>query len=353
MGRMVDGRWVSDEAFAANKGAWERTPSVCREWVRADGSTPHAPEAGRYHLWLSWSCTWSQRTLIALNLLGLDEAITHTMAHWHRNEDGWWFREGIDALQPSRPQVWEQWDREHGFTEAEPATGLSLHEVYRAGNPQYSGRATVPLLWDRARGELVSNESSEILRMMETEFSRLQSRDVELFPSWLSAEIEELSEWIYEDINNGVYRAGFARDQATYEAAVAKLFEALHRADARLESQRYLCGEHLTEADIRLFPTLIRFDAVYYGHFKCNVRRIADYPNLGPYLRDLYQTPGFARTCNIEFYKRGYMGRSERLNPSRIIPMGPALELDTAHDRDRLGPRSIGVRRVDANAPEA
>lgn len=345
MGRMIDGRWISDEEFSANKGAWERTPSVCRDWVRADGSTPYSPAAGRYHLWLSWSCTWSQRTLIALNLLGLDEAITHTMAHWHRNEDGWWFREGLDALQPLRRQPWEQWDRERGFTRAEPAMGISLHEIYRAGSPSYTGRATVPLLWDRHRGELVSNESADILRMMETEFAALQSRKVELFPASLAEEIEEVSAWVYEHINNGVYRAGFARDQSGYETAVADVFAALDRADERLAKSRYLCGENLTEADIRLFPTLIRFDAVYFGHFKCNVRRIADYPNLGPYLRDLYQTPGFANTCNVEFYKRGYMGRSERLNPSRIIPVGPALELDSLHDRERLGPRSIGVER--------
>lgn len=346
MGRMVDGQWVSDEAIEANKGAWERVPSVCRDWVRADGSTDYTPEPGRYHLWLAWSCTWSQRTLIALNLLGLRDAISHSMAHWHRNDDGWWFREGIDALQPNRPQTWERWTPEGGFQPADPDTGLSLHEVYRAGNATYSGRATVPLLWDRKRNALVSNESADILRMMETEFSSLATRKVDLVPAEQLSLIEDTSAWVYEHINNGVYRAGFARDQAAYTKAVEDVFGALDRADALLSKHRYLCGDHLSEADIRLFPTLIRFDAVYFGHFKCNRRRIADYPNLGPYLRDLHQMPAFGSTCNVLYYKLGYMGRSERLNPSRLIPEGPLLDLDAPHDRDRLGPASFGAPKL-------
>ena len=181
--------------------------------------------------------------------------------------------------------------------------------------------------------------------MMETEFGALATNPVDLVPNALRERIEDTSAWVYKDINNGVYRAGFAGTQAAYTEAVGDVFAALDRADRLLSEHRYLCGPHLTEADIRLFPTLIRFDSVYFGHFKCNQRRIADYANLGPYLRDLYQTPGFAETCNVLFYKLGYMGRSERLNPSRIIPDGPALDLDGPHDRHRLGPRSLGAPR--------
>jgi putative glutathione S-transferase len=344
MGKVIEGRWVGDDVAATNAdGSWTREDTVCRDFVRADGSTAYAPEAGRYHLWLAWNCTWSQRTMIARNLLGLGGAISFSLAHWHRNEGGWWFREGVDALQPDAPQPRENWDRERGFSPADPEQGLSLWKVYAAGDSKYTGRATVPVLWDRARGEVVSNESKEILRMVETEFAAI-ANDIDLVPADLLENIEATNAWIYEDINNGVYRVGFASSQSAYAEALSRLFAALDRAEERLAGSRYLCGDRLTEADLRLFPTLVRFDPVYYAHFKCNLRRICDYPNLGNYLRDLYQTPGFAETVRVDLYQLGYMGRSERLNPSRIIPGGPALDWDAPHDRDRLGPRRMARR---------
>lgn len=333
VGQLVDGVWETEEP--QQTGAWARTPSVCRDWIRADGSTAYPPQAGRYHLWLAWSCTWSQRTLIVRNLMGLQSAIGVSMAHWHRNDGGWWFRQGVDALQPSRPQPWESWSETEGFRTAEPATGLSLWEVYAAGHPHYTGRATVPVLWDRKTAKVVSNESSDILRMLEREFGALASGP-DLLPDDLVDAIDATNAWVYEGINNGVYKGGFARSQADYQLAVDAVFAALDRADARLATQRYLLGDRLTDADVRLFPTLVRFDSVYYSHFKCSRRRIADYPHLGPYLRDLYQTPGFAETVDLQAYKLGYMGRSERLNPSRIISTGPALDLMAPHGRERL-----------------
>lgn len=340
MGKVIRGEWVADDVAATDaQGRWARTPTVCRGWIRADGSTPHAPERERYHLWLAWNCTWSQRTLIARNLLGLEDVISHSTAHWHRNDGGWWFRDGIDDLQPDDDQPRESFSRADGFAPAPPERGLSLWKAYVAGDPEYTGRASVPLLWDRTLGRGVSNESADILRMVEREFVDLQTNDVDLIPSDLIEDIDAVASWVYTDINNGVYKAGFARSQGAYDEAVAALFAALDRAEARLSKHRYLCGDRLTEADLRLFPTLVRFDPVYFSHFKCNVRRIADYPNLGPYLRDLYQTPGFASTVRVDLYQLGYMGRSERLNPSRIIPTGQGPDLSAPHDRDRLGPR--------------
>jgi len=335
--QLVDGQWVADPT--PTSGEWQRAPTVCRDWIRSDGSTPFTPEAGRYHLWLSWSCTWSQRTLVVRNLLGLQDALSVSMAHWHRNDGGWWFPQGIDALQPDALQPREAFDPEQGFVTADPERGLSLYKVYLAGSPRHTGRATVPVLWDRQLGRVVSNESSEILRMLETELTALQTEPIDLFPEGLRPQIEETNAWVYAGINNGVYKAGFAGSQEAYEQAATAVFAALDRTDAILGRQRYLCGDVLTEADVRLFPTLVRFDPVYFGHFRCNLRRIADYPNLGPYLRDLYQTPGFADSVNLHATRLGYMGRSERLNPTRIIAAGPTVALDAAHDRDRLGPR--------------
>jgi len=345
MGRVVDGRWIADDEVATDgEGRWTRTPTVVRNAIRADGSTDHPPEAGRYHLWLAWNCTWSQRTLIARNLLGLQDALSFSMAHFHRNDGGWWFRDGIDTLQPDEPQPLEAFSRERGFEQAPAEQGLSLWKVYVAGDAAYTGRATVPLLWDRRLGRPVSNESSDILRMVERELCALQTEDVDLLPADLLADIDETEAWVYSDINDGVYRAGFASTQGAYGEAVQTVFAALDRAEARLAKHRYLCGDRLTEADLRLFPTLVRFDPVYFSHFKCSVRRIADYPNLGHYVRDLYQTPGFAETVRVDLYQLGYMGRSERLNPSRIIPAGTGGDLSAPHDRERLGPRRFAKR---------
>jgi putative glutathione S-transferase len=270
--------------------------------------------------------------MIVLNLLGLDQAVSTSMAHVHRNDGGWWFRDGIDHLVPNAPQTWESWSREDGFQTAEPIQGLSLHHVYTTHDAHYTGRCTVPTLWDRRLGKVVNNESSEIMRMFEHEFTGVATTPRDLRPQALRALIDDTNNWVYDGINNGVYKVGFAGSQAAYEAALETLFTALDRCESILAGQRYLCGNTLTESDIRLFPTLVRFDPVYFGHFKCNTRRISDYPHLSGYLRDLYQTPGFAQTVNVQAYKLGYMGRSERLNPSRIIPPGPALDWDAPCD---------------------
>lgn len=331
MPQLVDGAWVADEAVPKNPdGSWTRAPAKVRGWIRAD--TDFAPETGRYHLWLAWNCTWSQRTLILRNLLGMQAAFPATMAHWHRNENGWWFRSGLDALQANEPQSWEAWNAFKGFLPAEPSPGLPLYRIYQAHDPAFTGRCTVPALWDRQTGRLVSNESSEILRMLQEDCHEL-GNGRNLLPPRLRPQIEETNAWIYERINNGVYKVGFAKTQGTYERALHALFNALERCERLLSEHRYLCGELLTEADVRLFPTLVRFDAVYHQHFKCSLKRIADFPNLSEYLRDLYQTPGFAETVNVHVTKLGYMGRSERLNPSRIIPPGPVLDWERPHGR--------------------
>ncbi|MFT6144697.1 MAG: putative glutathione S-transferase [Myxococcota bacterium] len=333
VGQLVNGQWVDDDVVSKEKaGEWTRTPTIVRDWIRADGSTEFAAETGRYHLWLAYNCTWSQRTMIVLNLLGLDQAVSTSMAHVHRNEGGWWFREGIDAVQPKASQTLESWSREDGFQPAEPVKGLSLHTVYTAHDPTYTGRCTVPTLWDRKLGKVVNNESSEIVRMFEHEFNAVARTRLDLRPAALRTLIDDTNHWVYDGINNGVYKVGFAGSQAAYEVALDRLFSALDRCESILAGQRYLCGNVLTESDIRLFPTLVRFDPVYFGHFKCNTRRIADYQHLSGYLRDLYQMPAFARTVNVQAYKLGYMGRSERLNPSRIIPPGPALDWDAPCD---------------------
>ncbi len=331
MAQLVDGQWVEDLAVPKNPdGSWTRVPAKVHGWIR-QGSA-FAPEAGRYHLWLAWNCTWSQRTLIVRNLLGMQEAFPATMAHWHRNENGWWFRSGLDALQADAPQSWEAWNSEKGFQPAEPAPGLPLYRIYQAHDAHFTGRCTVPALWDRQSGRMVNNESSEILKMLQEDCHALGIGRA-LRPKALEARIDETNTWVYDAINNGVYKVGFARSQGAYEIALHALFNALDRCERILSEQRYLCGAVLTEADVRLFPTLVRFDAVYFQHFKCSIRRIADYPHLSEYLRDLYQTPGFPETVNVNFTKLGYMGRSERLNPSRIIPPGPALDWDLPHSR--------------------
>lgn len=237
-----------------------------------------------------------------------------SFALYPRGEEGWAYAEGLDSLQP-----------ENG--------ALPLHRFYSAANPDYTGRVTTPTLWDRERRTVVNNESSEIIRMLNDQFSGLGASGPDLYPEGLRAEIDQVNEEVYHHINNGVYRCGFARSQEAYEEAFRGMFQTLDSLEERLERQRYLVGNTITEADLRLFPTLVRFDAVYYSHFKCNLRRIVDYPNLWGYLRDLYQTPGFGETVQIDFYKRGYYGNSPRLNPSGIVPVGPELHFDSPHDR--------------------
>ena len=237
------------------------------------------------------------------------------VAHFRRDEEGWWFPEAIDD-------------------ELTPIDGrLHLHRLFTQAKPDYTGSVTVPVLWDRERREIVSNESADIIRMFDCVFDGIAEPTPPLYPEDLRAEIDEVNGWVYSTINNGVYRTGFARSQEAYEKAFGELFEGLDRVEQRLSRHRYLVGDQLTEADVRLFPTLIRFDAVYFSHFKCNRQRITDFPNLWPYTRDLYQTPGFGETVKLALYKRGYYGNSPRLNPSGIVPVGPHLDFEAPHDR--------------------
>lgn len=299
-------------------GEFVRQQSAFRQWVRADGSSDFPPAAGRYHLYVSRACPWAHRTIIARLLLGLEEAIGLTVVDPVRDERGWAFRDGP------------------GHSE-DPINGFAfLAEAYAATDPDFDGRVTVPVLWDRKTSRIVNNESSELLRMMNAEFGDFARGDIDLYPRELRDEIDDINARVYENVNNGVYRAGFATSQPAYERAVRDLFDTLDWLDLRLLDRRYLVGDSLTEADIRLFTTLVRFDAVYVGHFKCNVRRIADYPRLSGYLRDLYQSPGFGDTVDFDHIKRHYYVTHRSINPTGIVPVGPELDLTAPHGRQGL-----------------
>ena len=293
MGKLSDGKWVksAESTTISKSGDFVRGTTKFRERM---GSDP-----GRYHLWVAPNCPWAHRTMIVRNLRGLTDHVGMNVAHYRRNEDGWWFAEGLDDLSPVDGR-------------------FALHVLYGLSNPDYSGSATVPVLWDRHERSIVNNESAEIIVMLNA-----IGDGPDLYPEDKRGEIDEVNDWVYDKINNGVYRCGFARSQEAYERAFVPLFEALDEVDVRLSRHRYLVGDQITLADVRLFTTLVRFDAVYYGHFKCNKRRIADYAHTQPYLRDLYATPGFGETVDVEIYKKGYMGRSPGINPSGIIPRGP------------------------------
>jgi putative glutathione S-transferase len=290
-------------------GEFERQPDEFRDWVRKDGSSPHPPEAGRYHLYISLACPWAHRTLIVRHLKGLDDAVGCTVVDPLRtDEEGWAFRDGP------------------GYS-ADPVNGFKfLKEAYSATNPRFRGRWTVPVLWDKQTHRIVSNSEDDICRMFNDEFPA-PARTPDLFPAAIAAEQAALSERIYETVNNGVYRAGFATRQAVYERAARAVFATLDDLEPRLGNARYLLGDQPVETDWRLFCTLIRFDAVYHGHFKCNVRRIVDYPNLQHYLQDLYRIPGIAGTVNFDHIKRHYYMTHLAINPTRIVPIGPELHL--------------------------
>ena len=300
-------------------GEFKRQEDQFRQWIRRDGSTPYPAQAGRYHLYVSQACPWAHRTVITRMLKRLEDVVSLSVVDPIRDDEtGWAFRQG----------------RGHG---PDPVNGFSyLAEAYRASDPEYSGRVTVPVLWDKAEKHIVNNDDDQIMRMFNDEFAEYSGSNVDLYPENLRAEIDALNDLIYPAINNGVYRAGFATTQNAYEAAVSRLFEALDQLDGRLADRRYLTGAALTEADWKLFPTLIRFDAVYYVHFKCNVRRIADYPNLSGYLRDLYQYPGIAATVDFDHIKRHYYYTHDDINPFRIVPLGPDQDLNAPHDRERI-----------------
>jgi len=307
--------------FAAEQsaeGAFERQEDAFRDWVSADGSTPWPAVAGRYHLYVCLACPWASRTVIARHLLGLEQAVGMTVVDPIRDERGWAFRNGP------------------GYT-TDPINGFAfLSEAYTATNPHFNGRVTVPVLWDKQTRRIVNNSEDDICRMFNDAFASLGNRKVDLFPKDIEAEHAKLAAFLYERVNNGVYEAGFATSQQSYETACRALFAALDELDARLATRRYLFGNRIMEADWRLFCTLVRFDAVYHGHFKCNVRRILDYPNLQGYLMDLYQQPGIADTVNFDHIKRHYYFTHDDINPTRIVPIGPALDLTQAHGRERL-----------------
>ena len=325
MGLLVDGQW-QDKWYdtKASEGRFEREDAGFRNWVTADGSAGPSgiggfkAEPNRYHLYVSLACPWAHRTTIYRKLKGLEDMISLSIVHPFMGDKGWTFAEGAGVI-------------------ADPIVKADyLYEVYIAAKPDYTGRVTVPILWDKKTNTIVSNESSEIIRMFNSAFDEVGATAVNFLPAELLAEIDTVNEFVYSAVNNGVYKAGFATTEAAYKEAVITLFDALDTLESRLVDQRYLLGDTITEADWRLFTTLVRFDAVYVGHFKCNIRRIVDYPNLWGYMRDLYQVPGIAETVSIEHIKAHYYTSHANINPTRIIPVGPVLDFNEPHDRAHL-----------------
>jgi len=324
MGLLVDGVWQQD-GVRTKDGQFIRPTSRYRNWVTPDGSAGptgdggFVAESGRYHLYVSLSCPWAHRTVIFRKLKGLENVISMSTVSPDMLQDGWTF------------------DKATGSS-GDSVNGMSkLSEIYLLADPQYTGRVSVPVLWDKQRKTIVNNESSEIIRMFNTAFDALTNVHTDYYPEPLRAEIDRLNDMIYPNVNNGVYRAGFATSQGPYEEAFRNVFDTLDELEQILATKRYLTGPAITEADWRLFCTLIRFDAVYYSHFKCNWRHIYEYPNLSNYLRDLYQVPGVAETTSLEQIKRHYYGSQRQVNPTGIVPVGPQLDFSAPHDRARLG----------------
>jgi glutathionyl-hydroquinone reductase len=304
----------------ATDGSFERQDDAFRDWVRADGSSEYPAQAGRYHLYVSLACPWASRTVIVRKLKGLEDAIGMTVVDPIRDDRGWRFM-------PSEP---------------DPVNGWAyLSEAYFATDPGYRGRVTVPILWDERRRRIVSNSDDDIMRMLEFEFDAFATNpQLDLYPNPLRAEIDTLNDFLYEGFNNGVYRAGFATSQAAYEEAAYNVFATIDVMEERLAYQRYLFGARPVETDWRFFVTLVRFDPVYYGHFKCNLRRIVDYPNLYGYLRDLYQLDGIAETVNFDHIKRHYYITHDDINPTGIVPIGPLMDLTAPPGREALSEHS-------------
>jgi len=329
MGMLIDGVWQAQDPEPAKAdaarapGRFERAETAFRNWVTPDGrpgptgSDGFSAAPGRYHLYVSLACPWAHRTLIMRALKGLEAIIPVSVTHWLMAEQGWTFSpaEGVipDPLFNSR----------------------YLHEIYTRADTHHSGRVTVPVLWDQHTQTIVNNESSEIIRMFNSAFDAVGARPGDYYPAALRAEIDALNARIYETVNNGVYKAGFATTQAAYEDAVTPLFATLDWLEERLAQSRFLCDDTLTEADIRLFTTLVRFDAVYHGHFKCNIRRLSDYRNLWAYTRDVYQVPGVSATVNLGHIKRHYYQSHRRINPTGIVPAGPLLDFDASPERGK------------------
>ena len=327
MGLLIDGKW-HDKWYDTDKtgGKFEREAARFRNWVTADGSPGpdgeggFKAESGRYHLYVSMACPWAHRTLIFRKLKGLEKHISVSVVHPDMVENGWEFR----------PDSEQHRDHLHGFR--------FMHQLYTKAAPEYSGRVTVPTLWDKKKETIASNESAEIIRMFNSAFDGLEGvrTDLDFYPGELQEEIDTVNARVYDTVNNGVYKAGFATAQDKYEEAYNALFDSLDWLEERLSSQRYLVGGRLTEADWRLFTTLIRFDAVYYSHFKCNRQRISDFPALSAYVRDLYQVPGVAKTVDIDQIKRHYYVSQRTINPTQIVPVGPELDFDSPHGRESL-----------------
>ncbi|OLO10559.1 glutathione-dependent reductase [Chromohalobacter japonicus] len=330
MGLLIDGRW-HDQWYDTKKhgGEFVRESAQLRDWVTPDGAPgPQgqpgiAAEKGRFHLYVSLACPWAHRTLIMRKLKGLEDLVGVSYTSPLMLEQGW------------------SYATDEGSS-GDPLNGVDYHhQLYTLTEAHYTGRVTVPALWDKREGRIVNNESADLVRMLGGAFDDLTGNRLDLYPVDLRETIDAVNADVYDHINNGVYKAGFATQQAVYEKHVTALFDALERLESRLDTQRYLAGEWLTEADIRLFTTLIRFDAVYHGHFKCNLRRIEDYPNLSNYLREIYQWPGIAETVNFDHIKRHYYYSHDTINPTRIVPKGPVLALERPHDRERLLGRGI------------
>ncbi|WP_181705079.1 glutathione S-transferase family protein [Chthonobacter rhizosphaerae] len=338
MGLLIDGQW--HDAWYDTKttgGHFVRQESRFRNWVTPDGAPGPTgdggfrAESGRYHLTVSFACPWAHRTLIFRALKGLDRHIGLSVVNWLMGPEGWTFEDGPGVV-PG------------------PVVGAKrLHQVYTAADPAFTGRVTVPVLWDKRTGTIVSNESAEIIRMFNSAFDAVGATPGDYYPPDLRAEIDALNGEIYDRVNNGVYKAGFATTQAAYEKAVHPLFDMLDRLEDRLADRRFLCGERVTEADWRLFTTLVRFDAVYVGHFKCNIRQLKDYPNLWAYARDLYQWPGVAATVHFDHIKGHYYQSHGTINPTGVVPAGPAIDWTEPHGRERLG----GPPRAEAAMPAA
>jgi putative glutathione S-transferase len=328
MGLLVDGKWQERDTRTTD-GRFVRPDSRFRNWVTKDGAAGPTGEGGfkaepgRYHLYVSLACPWAHRTLIFRRLKKLTEAIGVSCVEPHVRGEGWEFN--------------ERWpDDLYGASR--------LYEIYLKSDPAYSGRVSVPVLWDKAQERIVSNESADIIRMLNSAFDEWGDASLDFYPEALHGEIDAINAAVYTNVNNGVYRAGFATSQEAYEEAFRALFNTLDELDARLDEQRFLLGDRLTEADWRLFTTLVRFDAVYYGHFKCNRRRIAEYPNLSGYIRDLFQMPGVKDSVNFEHIKQHYYWSHANINPTRIVPLGPLLILDAPHDRDRFRGEGMPTR---------
>lgn len=318
LGILADGKWISERDQEDEKGRFIRPSTTFRHQITADGSSGFKAEPGRYHLYISWACPWAHRTAIMRKLKGLEDAISLSVVAAEIDQNSWEFSDEPGAIPDTVNHTNYLW------------------QVYLLAEPKYSGRVTVPVLWDKQTGTIVNNESREIIRMLDTQFNNIAKKKANFCPEDLQQKIDETIDAIYQPINNGVYRAGFATQQSAYDQAVTELFDALDYWEKVLAEQRYLCGDTITEADWCMFTTLFRFDSVYYVHFKCNLRRIVDYPNLWNYLKELYQQPGVKETCNLDHIKRHYYKSHPNVNPTRIVPKGPIIDFEAPYNRDKV-----------------